>query len=122
MDQHRNLRIFALCSVGNEGKRKIESKNGLYGDSAICNGGKGSEGLQGCGNQRLDQKDRNKGKVSTKKILVNVEAMAIDPDEFCAVLEVELEHCMRVSNTNVINKHPVLTGLIGLAHFKESLD
>lgn len=54
--------------------------------------------------------------------LVNVDAMGIDPDEFRAGLEVELEHGMRFSDANVTNNHPVLTGLIVLAHFKESLD
>lgn len=59
-----------------------------------------------------------------KKILslVNVEKMKIDPKEFCAGLEVELEHGMTFKDANVTNNHPVLTGLIVLAHFKESLD
>jgi hypothetical protein len=37
-------------------------------------------------------------------------------------LEVELEHGIRFKDANVTNNHPVLTGLIVLAHFKESLD
>lgn len=59
-----------------------------------------------------------------KKVLsiVNVEKMKIDPKEFCAGLEVELEHGMTFKDANVTNNHPVLTGLIVLAHFKESLD
>jgi len=59
-----------------------------------------------------------------KKILslVNVEGMPIDPKEFCSGLEVELEHGMTFSDANVTNNHPVLTGLIVLAHLKESLD
>lgn len=59
-----------------------------------------------------------------KKVLalVNAEKMKIDPKEFCAGLEVELEHGMMFKDANVTNNHPVLTGLIVLAHFKESLD
>jgi hypothetical protein len=35
---------------------------------------------------------------------------------------VELEHGITFKDANVTNNHPVLTGLIVLAHFKESLD
>ena len=48
--------------------------------------------------------------------------MKIDPKEFQAGLEVELEHGMQFKDANVTNNHPLLTGLIVLAHFKESLD
>jgi hypothetical protein len=37
-------------------------------------------------------------------------------------LEVELEHGIRFPEANVTNNHPILTGKIVLAHFKESLD
>ncbi|MFZ7112397.1 MAG: hypothetical protein ACOWYE_12000 [Desulfatiglandales bacterium] len=53
---------------------------------------------------------------------VNGKKMAIDPKEFCAGLEVELEHGMQYKDANVTNNHPLLTGLIVLAHLKESLD
>ena len=53
---------------------------------------------------------------------VNAQGMDIDPKEFCAGLEVELEHGMQYKDANVTNNHPVLTGLIVLAHLKESLD
>ncbi|MGD2126327.1 MAG: hypothetical protein PVG99_09620 [Desulfobacteraceae bacterium] len=53
---------------------------------------------------------------------VNKEGMAIDPKEFCRGLEVELEHGMQFKDANVTNNHPLLTGLIVLAHLKESLD
>ena len=53
---------------------------------------------------------------------VNKEGMDIDIQEFCNGLEVELEHGIRFSDANVTNNHPVLTGLIVLAHLKESLD
>ena len=60
----------------------------------------------------------------TKIILaqVNSKAMDIDPKEFCGGLEVELEHGIQFKDANVTNNHPLLTGLIVLAHFKESLD
>jgi len=48
--------------------------------------------------------------------------MKIDPKDFQSGLEVELEHGMQFKDANVTNNHPLLTGLIVLAHFKESLD
>lgn len=54
--------------------------------------------------------------------VVNKEDMDIDPEEFRRGLEVELEHGMEFKEANVTNNHPLLTGLIVLAHFKESLD
>ncbi|MBW1710056.1 MAG: hypothetical protein JRG97_15850 [Deltaproteobacteria bacterium] len=53
---------------------------------------------------------------------VNVEGMEIDLEEFRTGLEVELEHGLTFKDANVTNNHPILTGLIVLAHFKESLD
>lgn len=53
---------------------------------------------------------------------LNKEGMDIDLEEFRRGLEVELEHGMEFKEANVTNNHPVLTGLIVLAHFKESLD
>ncbi|MBC7113364.1 MAG: hypothetical protein H5T34_05040 [Candidatus Methanomethyliales bacterium] len=59
-----------------------------------------------------------------KKILAELETgdMAIDLENFRIGLEVELEHGMRDPETNVTNNHPILTGKIVLAHFKETLD
>ena len=59
-----------------------------------------------------------------RKILpvVNKEKMKIDLKDFCKGLEVELEHGVTFKDANVTNNHPILTGLIVLAHFKESLD
>lgn len=59
-----------------------------------------------------------------KKILslINKGKMKIHIKEFCRGLEVELEHGMQFKDANVTNNHPLLTGLIVLAHFKESLD
>jgi hypothetical protein len=42
--------------------------------------------------------------------------------DFKLGLEVELEHGIRFTEANVTNNHPILTGKIVLAHFKESLD
>jgi hypothetical protein len=53
---------------------------------------------------------------------INPKGMKIDPRDFCCGLEVELEHGMQFKDANVTNNHPLLTGLIVLAHFKESLD
>ena len=53
---------------------------------------------------------------------VNKGKLKIDPKEFQTGLEVELEHGMQFKDANVTNNHPLLTGLIVLAHFKESLD
>ena len=53
---------------------------------------------------------------------VNADGMDIDLQEFCHGLEIELEHGMEFQDANVTNNHPILTGLIVLAHFKESLD
>lgn len=59
-----------------------------------------------------------------QKILteVNTEGMNIDPEEFRAGLDVELEHGTRFPDANVTNNHPIITGMIVLAHMKESLD
>jgi hypothetical protein len=54
--------------------------------------------------------------------LVNQEKMPVDVKDFAVGLEVELEHGIRFKDANVTNNHPVLTGMIVLAHLKESLD
>ena len=53
---------------------------------------------------------------------VNHGKMKIPLEDFRMGLEVELEHGVRFPEANVTNNHPVLTGKIVLAHFKESLD
>jgi hypothetical protein len=71
------------------------------------------------------QKDAPKVSLKEAKIIlaeVKPRKMAIDPKEFQAGLEVELEHGMQYKDANVTNNHPLLTGLIVLAHLKESLD
>ena len=53
---------------------------------------------------------------------VNSSAMPIDVEEFRAGLSVELEHGTRFKDANVTNNHPIVTGMIVLAHMKESLE
>jgi hypothetical protein len=53
---------------------------------------------------------------------VGGEAMLISIDEFKQGLEVELEHGIQFPDANVTNNHPILTGMIVLAHLKEMLD
>jgi hypothetical protein len=59
-----------------------------------------------------------------EKILAELETgeMKIRLDDFRLGLEVELEHGIRFPEANVTNNHPILTGKIVLAHFKESLE
>jgi len=54
--------------------------------------------------------------------IVNVKRMPIRLDDFRQGLEVELEHGTQFDDANVTNNHPVLTGMIVLAHLKETLD
>ena len=53
---------------------------------------------------------------------VNVNKMPIRAETFRQGLEVELEHGTRFPDANVTNNHPLLTGMIVLAHLKESLE
>jgi hypothetical protein len=53
---------------------------------------------------------------------VNISGMKIPLADFCAGLEVELEHGIRFKDANVTNNHPLLTGKIVIAHLKESMD
>jgi hypothetical protein len=54
--------------------------------------------------------------------VVNVKKMGIALEDFRMGLEVELEHGTRFDDANVTNNHPILTGMIVLAHMKETLD
>jgi len=54
--------------------------------------------------------------------IVNVKKMNIALEDFRMGLEVELEHGTMFDDTNVTNNHPILTGMIVLAHMKETLD
>jgi hypothetical protein len=53
---------------------------------------------------------------------VNTERMPIPLEEFRRGLEVELEHGARFKDANVTNNHPMITGMIVLAHLKEMMD
>ena len=53
---------------------------------------------------------------------MDITEMTIDTENFRQGLEVELEHGIRFIDANITNNHPILTGKIVLAHFKESLD
>jgi hypothetical protein len=53
---------------------------------------------------------------------VNASKMPVRAETFRQGLEVELEHGTRFSDANVTNNHPLLTGMIVVAHLKESLE
>ena len=53
---------------------------------------------------------------------MGAEAAQITVEQFQQGLEVELEHGVTFPDANVTNNHPILTGLIVLAHLKEMLD
>jgi len=54
--------------------------------------------------------------------IVNTQKMAVPLQDFKQGLEVELEHGTMYADANVTNNHPVLTGMIVLAHLKETMD
>ena len=54
--------------------------------------------------------------------VVNAKKMRIVLEDFRMGLEVELEHGTMFDDANVTNNHPILTGMIVLAHMKETLD
>lgn len=54
--------------------------------------------------------------------IVNVKKMPVALENFRMGLEVELEHGIMYKDVNVTNNHPLLTGMIVLAHMKETLD
>lgn len=53
---------------------------------------------------------------------IGAEALEIATADFKKGLEIELEHGITFPDANVTNNHPILTGLIVLAHLKEMLD
>ena len=71
---------------------------------------------------KLKQANVQPKEAKTLLALVNTEKMAIDLEQFCLGLEVELEHGVRFKDANVTNNHPIITGMIVLAHMKESLE
>ena len=56
------------------------------------------------------------------QVEVGGEAMMISAEAFKQGLDVELEHGLQFPDANVTNNHPILTGMIVLAHLKEMLD
>lgn len=54
--------------------------------------------------------------------IVNIKKMPIVLEDFRMGLEVELEHGTMFDDANVTHNHPILTGMIVLAHMKETLD
>ncbi len=62
------------------------------------------------------------GEAKIIQAVVGSEAMKISTDAFKQGLEVELEHGVQFPDANVTNNHPILTGMIVLAHLKEMLD
>jgi len=52
---------------------------------------------------------------------LQIKGMKVPFEDFLQGLEVELEHGVRFGDANVTNNHPLLTGKIVLAHFKETL-
>jgi hypothetical protein len=68
--------------------------------------------------------DPTVSKEEAAKILniVNTKGMNIPVETFRKGLEVELEHGTRFEDANVTNNHPVLTGMIVIAHLKETMD
>ncbi len=69
-------------------------------------------------------KDASVTAEEARKLLdtVNVAKMPIAVEDFRMGLDVELEHGFMYPDANVTNNHPVLTGMIVLAHMKEALD
>ena len=59
---------------------------------------------------------------STILNVVNTKGMHIPVEIFKKGLEVELEHGTRFEDANVTNNHPILTGMIVIAHLKETMD
>jgi len=59
-----------------------------------------------------------------KKILKHIKknGMKVDPEQFRVGLQVELEHGVMFKDYNVSNNHPILTGMVVMAHFMEMLD
>jgi hypothetical protein len=54
--------------------------------------------------------------------IVNTQKMKVPLENFRRGLEVELEHGTMYKDVNVTNNHPLLTGMIVLAHLKETMD
>ncbi|MCJ7735363.1 MAG: hypothetical protein MUP11_12555, partial [Anaerolineales bacterium] len=67
------------------------------------------------------------GKVTLSEAKIIQQAVGGETEQISSVdfqrgLEVELEHGTQFPDANVTNNHPLLTGMIVLAHLKEMLD
>jgi hypothetical protein len=71
---------------------------------------------------QLDQAQVTEEEARIIRGAVGGEAEQISIPEFQKGLEVELEHGTQFPDANVTNNHPLLTGMIVLAHLKEMLD
>jgi len=63
--------------------------------------------------------DEEAGKILAE---VNPGRMPVALEDFRLGLEVELEHGVVYRESNVTNNHPIVTGMIVMAHFQEALD
>lgn len=70
----------------------------------------------------ITEPDVSEEEAATILDIVNTRGMDIPLEAFRKGLEVELEHGTRFDDANVTNNHPVLTGMIVLAHLKETMD
>ena len=70
----------------------------------------------------LNHPDVSEQEAKTILDIINVKNMDIDLKDFQLGLEVEFEHGIQFEDANVTNNHPILTGMIVLAHMKETLD
>jgi hypothetical protein len=71
---------------------------------------------------QLQDADIELGEAERIQQVIGAEASEISSAEFKKGLEVELEHGLAFPDANITNNHPILTGLIVLAHLKEMLD
>ena len=70
----------------------------------------------------LNHPDVSEQEAKTILDIINVKNMDIDLKDFQLGLDVEFEHGIQFEDANVTNNHPILTGMIVLAHMKENLD
>jgi len=71
---------------------------------------------------KLTEPQVTKKEAKIIQVEVGNEAMMISAEAFKQGLDIELEHGIQFSDANVTNNHPILTGMIVLAHLKEMLD
>ena len=77
-------------------------------------------GISDWSRRKSDKVSLKEAKIILKQVKLN--KMKVDPEQFRAGLEVELEHGTMFKDYNVTNNHPILTAKIVMAHFMEMLD